>query len=156
MPYELVYNSVSIPRDFPREALLHVLASARKRNLEYGVTGLLLYHDGEFVQLLEGERASVLKIYEDFIARDKYHTHAGICWEGEVDRRSFGAWSMGFAGDAETRDLDSLIGYVVPDVVCRARPVGASIGSNLLHAMFGQMRAGPAQLAASPRPTPGL
>ena len=53
--YELVYNSIADPQDIDEADLMGILAVSRQHNQLRGITGFLLYHRGEFVQLLEGE-----------------------------------------------------------------------------------------------------
>ena len=61
-----------------------------------GITGFLLYHRGEFVQLLEGERDTVRQVYFDYIVRDPRHTNVNLCWDCEIGQGSFRDWSMAF------------------------------------------------------------
>jgi hypothetical protein len=60
MLVELLYCSVSVPSKLTHVDLDHILASARRRNVAVNITGLLLYYRGEFVQILEGEKESVI------------------------------------------------------------------------------------------------
>lgn len=96
--YSLVYTSVSTTPMSGSE--LHaLLAEARTDNARRGVTGMLLYKQGNFLQVLEGDRPVVTELSER-IARDRRHTRVFTLHEGEVDERRFPDWSMGF------RDLD--------------------------------------------------
>ncbi len=54
----LVYVS-SATLLFPGEDLRALLATSRKNNAELGVTGMLLYKDGNFIQILEGDEEAV-------------------------------------------------------------------------------------------------
>ena len=80
---------------FSPDELVRLLAKSRERNAEANVTGLLLYRGGNFIQALEGPedavRATVARIERD-------PRHAGIIplWDGTVEERVFGNWSMGF------------------------------------------------------------
>ena len=47
-----------------------MLTEARERNQQLGVTGLLLYKDGDFIQLLEGDKATVKALFQDSIRKD--------------------------------------------------------------------------------------
>lgn len=60
--FSLVYvGSATLP--FSREDLRAPLTTCRKHNAELGVTGLLLYKDGNFMQLLEGDEETVRGLY---------------------------------------------------------------------------------------------
>ncbi len=109
--YELIYNSMAVPLDLPEVELERILAGARKKNLELGITGVLLYRNGEFVQLLEGPREAVLHVYQDIIFRDRRHLGLTIGWEGEIAQRRFSDWAMGY------RPLDELDPSTTPGLV---------------------------------------
>ena len=60
--FRLIY--VSTARELmDKDALLGILAKAREKNARLGITGMLLYKDGNFLQLLEGEETIVRGIY---------------------------------------------------------------------------------------------
>lgn len=56
---QLVYMSAALWRP-TRSDLVTLLAKARQNNSQLGVTGMLLYHDGSFMQVLEGEEPAVI------------------------------------------------------------------------------------------------
>lgn len=92
--YELVYVSEAT-RDFTPDALAELLRLARTANAQRAITGMLLYHGGRFIQLLEGEREAVERLYRH-IERDPRHRGSRILWQSDIDARSFGQWSMGW------------------------------------------------------------
>jgi hypothetical protein len=77
--------------------IAQILASARRNNAAHGVTGALLFSDGCFAQVLEGRREDVEGVFET-IQCDPRHCDVTILHLHEVERRSFGAWSMAFGG----------------------------------------------------------
>jgi hypothetical protein len=84
--------------------IAQILTSARRNNARHGVTGALLFSDGCFAQVLEGERGNVEGVFES-IQCDPRHSDVTILHLHEVDRRSFGEWSMAFGGiDGVSRD----------------------------------------------------
>ena len=105
--HKLLYVSTT-KRDFPEPDLQAILAVSRKNNPSLGVTGLLLYIDGGFLQVLEGDR-EVIRVLYDKIAQDTRHWNAKILLE-EQGERNFGQWSMGFkelnVGDADPGLID--------------------------------------------------
>lgn len=92
--FHLLYVSAA-SEPFGKAQLLELLEKSRANNARLGVTGMLLYKDGDFMQLLEGEEATVRALF-DRISRDPRHQHSFIVLEEEVGERLFGEWAMGF------------------------------------------------------------
>ena len=59
----LIYLSSAV-RLATRDDLAQILGAARRNNRRDGVTGLLMYHDGTFLQILEGEETAVDRVFE--------------------------------------------------------------------------------------------
>jgi hypothetical protein len=76
------------------EALLAILKKSKTNNGASGVTGLLCFSGGIFLQVLEGGRASVSKLYNR-IASDPRHTDVMLLSYEEIGERCFAGWSMG-------------------------------------------------------------
>jgi len=76
-------------------ALNHLLTQSRARNLRHNVTGMLLYHSGSFLQVLEGA-APDIDLIMDSIQRDPRHHRIKILVRRDIDFREFEAWSMGY------------------------------------------------------------
>ncbi len=91
---QLVYASAATA-PFTPDALKALLAKARMRNTTYGVSGMLLYHEGSFLQVLEGEPTHIDLIYHS-IARDPRHRSPKVLFKSEIARREFPDWSMGY------------------------------------------------------------
>ncbi len=92
--YQLVYVSRAAV-DMDVQALDEILSSARENNGALGVTGMLLYHEGSFIQVLEGEEAAVESLF-DKVSKDSRHKDANIVLRTTVDARAFEQWSMGY------------------------------------------------------------
>jgi hypothetical protein len=93
--YSLAYESqASVPLTAPD--LLDLLAHSRANNAAAGVTGILLYRHGTFLQVLEGPRAKVDDLYAT-IARDSRHHEVSTVLVEERAERRFPDWTMGFA-----------------------------------------------------------
>jgi hypothetical protein len=71
-----------------------ILEQSRLNNPKAGITGLLCFRDDIFVQVLEGGREAVSKIYNT-IARDERHTDVCLLSHEEVTERRFSNWTMG-------------------------------------------------------------
>ena len=92
--YQVIYSSAATTPLTDAE-LASLLLRARTNNLRLGVSGLLLHHDGSFLQVLEGDRA-VLEALFASICLDKRHNRIVKLLEREVEERHFAEWKMGF------------------------------------------------------------
>lgn len=75
--------------------LLPLLQGCREHNAGSGVTGMLLYGNATFLQVLEGEEAVVDALLET-IRRDPRHTDLQVLYRKTIERREYSDWSMGF------------------------------------------------------------
>ena len=92
---QLIYSSAAVT-PFTQADLNNLLELARKRNRLFDITGMLLYHSGSFLQVLEGPESGIDTIYSS-ITRDKRHLNHKLLNRQIVTRREFQGWSMGFA-----------------------------------------------------------
>ena len=94
MLYTLVYKSDALV-ELDRYELNALLHQARAKNKRLKITGLLLYADKHFIQVLEGEEQRVLSLYKE-IQHDSRHTKIEVLMENAIDKRMFPDWSMGY------------------------------------------------------------
>ena len=94
--YRLIYVSSAVEY-FDEAALEELLAQARANNARLGITGLLLYGEGAFLQLLEGPRQSVESLYAT-IREDPRHTLCLVLDEEAHVPRLFGDLRLRWAG----------------------------------------------------------
>lgn len=92
--YHLVYTSHAI-KPFTEGELLDLLRQSRDRNEKLSISGILLYVQGKFMQVLEGKKSFVDEIYTS-ILEDTRHTRVTLVLEGDSPKRIFKGWSMGF------------------------------------------------------------
>ncbi len=92
--HELIYRSRSAG-PFDRSEIGRILATARRVNAACAVTGLLLYSDASFLQVLEGDEADVQEIFAR-IRIDPRHRDVVVLVDGALERRRHPDWSMGF------------------------------------------------------------
>lgn len=71
----------------------HVLHGARRRNVEEGITGVLLYAEGYFLQYLEGPRVGLQRVYA-FIKAHPLHYGIIDLLREPIQTREFAEWSM--------------------------------------------------------------
>lgn len=97
--------------------LKQILASAIKNNAHLAVTGGLVFNRNYFMQVLEGDRSTVTKLFTT-ISGDTRHDQIELMDVKDARERLFGAWSMGFASTPELiKELWSKI-----DVQCEFHP----------------------------------
>lgn len=75
--------------------LEEILAHARRSNATNGITGALVYAEGIFLQILEGDKLKVQHLMAK-IERDVRHETVTILREGEVPAAIFGSWKMAY------------------------------------------------------------
>ena len=97
--FQLVYISSAVQL-FSKADLLELLARSRQNNEAAGLTGMLLYKEGSFMQVLEGEERAVLATHAR-IERDRRHRGLITLLKEPIAGRRFPEWSMAL------RELDS-------------------------------------------------
>ena len=103
---ELLYTSAATS-DMTSEALIDLLETSRRNNARNQITGMLVYHERSFLQLLEGEEEAIMRLYQT-ILEDPRHTQSRILWKGPIAERSYGEWTMAFKnlGDVDPTQLE--------------------------------------------------
>lgn len=130
--HRLIYIS-SGRRKFGDEELRDILDVSRTNNAEIDVTGMLLYLDGNFLQLLEGGRDDVEALYER-IALDKRHSGAIVLSRAEVAERSFPDWAMGLKmlNPEKHGDLAGVFKLGPDTVGARMQPTGDALAEKMV------------------------
>ena len=104
---ELSYLSEAVS-DMSFLGLMRLLESARAFNQKNAISGILLYDNQQFGQIIEGERASIMKVWKR-IQEDKRHHRVELLEIREIPARSFPDWLLRFyGGDTLTRDYPAL------------------------------------------------
>ena len=118
MTYQVAYSSrASVP--MTAVSLEKILADARAGNQARNITGALIYVEGVFLQILEGDKDVVRAVMAN-IARDSRHGSVKVFHEVEVDAPTFGTWRMAYlsptleemskwAGLAGTANIETLL-----------------------------------------------
>ncbi len=92
MLVRLLYASRAV--DNSPEAIDAILTQSREHNPGCGITGILCYGGGVFLQAIEGGRSAVNTLY-GHIQRDARHKDVELLHYEEISERRFGGWSMG-------------------------------------------------------------
>jgi Sensors of blue-light using FAD len=92
--YAIVYVSQAA-RQLSLPELQQLQAQSQQRNLQEGVTGVLLYADGAFMQYLEGPAAGLARTYERIRPHPWHYGVIDLVRE-PIAEREFAGWSMAF------------------------------------------------------------
>lgn len=91
------------------EVLDQIVAAAEERNRDAGISGILLFQNGYFLQALEGDEIIVRSVFQK-IQSDRRHSELVLHADQSIASRSFYNWSMdGFAiDDPELFDSETI------------------------------------------------
>ena len=129
--WQLLYRSEQA-YEMDTSDLMKLLFDARTFNRENGITGLLLYRNGHFMQLLEGEERTVRLLY-GWIAADPRHRNPVLEVDAPARERLFPDWKMGYAeapriegraalyGTESEHEALEILGSMVHDHACARR-----------------------------------
>lgn len=92
MLVRLLYASRAVNNS--ADAIEAILAQSRQHNPGSGITGILCYGGGIFLQAIEGGRMPVCELY-GHIQRDPRHKDVVLLHYEEISERRFGGWTMG-------------------------------------------------------------
>ena len=82
-----------IPADEIDDTIAEIVAEAQLRNITEGITGILFYHEGKFIQLVEGYQSSLRQLI-DRISHDPRHNNLQFFLDEQVLHRTCPEWSM--------------------------------------------------------------
>lgn len=91
---QLIYVSSAV-KVFTQQQLSDLLETARAANHHHHITGLLLYKDGNFMQVIEGEEQAIDQLMSN-LQNDQRHNGIIQILKEPVQQRNFADWSMGF------------------------------------------------------------
>jgi hypothetical protein len=88
-----MYASRAVPA-VDQDELVAILRKSKANNPSLGVTGVLCFSEGIFLQVLEGGRSAVNRLYNRIVG-DTRHTEVELLQYQEIGERRFAGWSMG-------------------------------------------------------------
>ncbi|HOB68122.1 BLUF domain-containing protein [Ottowia sp.] len=107
MLVRLLYASRAV--DSSPAAVEAICTSARQHNADHGVTGVLVFGGGIFMQCIEGGRQTISDLY-GVIQKDARHQDVVLLHYEEITERRFGGWTMGLV-NAERVNAGVLLKY---------------------------------------------
>lgn len=108
----IIYVS-SATDSLSKDALLDILNKSSVNNTALGLTGMLLYYDESFIQVLEGDEDK-LELLMNKISQDKRHKNVVVINEEYISQREFSSWDMGFRS-IDKEQMGAIKGYVDMD-----------------------------------------
>ena len=106
MLYQLIYTSYATEA-LTSSVLNEIAEVSRTNNREAGITGVMLYHDGSILQVLEGEKEAVETLFAK-IENDNRHIQIMVLMKRVSENREFQHWRMGFKHAASNEEDTSL------------------------------------------------
>ena len=98
--YTIVYSSTAV-NPFSDKELEQLLQAARIKNQRLGITGILVFADDTFFQVLEGYERPLKKLYAQ-IQNDSRHYNIMQLVGCSLDKRKYKDWTMKY------RKIDTL------------------------------------------------
>ncbi len=102
-----IYSSAET-KTFTHEEIIALLEVARANNSQLGITGILLYDNGSFFQVLEGEPSVVQSLYDKIGADNRHRAVSKIVYE-PIEERDLSERTMGYA-DITREELNRIDG----------------------------------------------
>lgn len=85
----------SAVKEFNHQELSELCQQSERKNQKLGITGQLIYDDGNFLSVLEGQTHAVQQLFQ-IISHDSRHHGLILIHEGPLRKREFLTWSMDY------------------------------------------------------------
>ena len=118
---QLVYKSDAEP-GLGSDDVFQIVQTSATNNAKDGLTGFLLFRDGSFFQLIEGE-STALDSLLNRLHRDPRHRNIAVLDDSGIDARAFGQWRMKRLRDDSAQQALADVAPEIPDEARRARVV---------------------------------
>lgn len=91
---QLIYCSKGI-NNLTEENIESIWLNSIIKNTMHSIQGILLFHDNQFIQLLEGKKDDVKALYENII-KDERHYDVTLIGTQNIEKEEFKKWAMGY------------------------------------------------------------
>jgi Sensors of blue-light using FAD len=107
--FELIYHSLASP-GITTTDIANILDTSRHFNRANNVTGCLVFHNQEFIQILEGDKKTVQDLFAS-IQKDSRHSNVMLLEEAEKEERMFPTWNMAYFNSSSSgiKESDMLL-----------------------------------------------
>lgn len=134
MLHHLIYLSRAA-HPFSDAELLTLLSQARYYNASQDISGLLVYGNNQFLQVLEGEEEPVRALYEH-IRKDPRHRDVITYADKDIAARAFPDWGMAFQ-PVSSAQFEQLVGYLPPAELTFGQEGLSAVDEQLLQTLKG-------------------
>ena len=94
--HSMMYSSIAAP-DLSQSDLEQLVSNARRSNALNDITGLLVFQDGCFLQVLEGDRKTLSQLFERKLLHDRRHRSVTLFHDEPLAMRRFRFWHLAFS-----------------------------------------------------------
>lgn len=133
--HQLLYVSQAA-LDIPASDLDDILTKGRANNRALGLSGILIHVDGGFLQIVEGARDAVMRMYGR-IAEDRRHSHPRVLVDRAIAARAFPEWCLGYEHLRGAKDeMAGMFGIVREAVAGHLSPGAGSVVATMLATFY--------------------
>jgi hypothetical protein len=133
MLVQLIYVSTPVPEKM--DEVNSMLAGNQMRNKERGISGMILSHKNFYLQILEGERSAVSKLFAKIMC-DKRHTDVTILRFQDPMRSEFSRWDYAIIDENLDKDFYEYINDLVDMNLDFKRDMSSSCAMAVLRRAF--------------------
>ncbi len=87
MRYAICYVSTA-NQDISSSEIVEILQQTESRNNQHGINGMLVYSEGTFLEVIEGEKKMIKELFES-ISVDKRHKNLIVIFEKDINKKLF-------------------------------------------------------------------
>ncbi|MCB0461616.1 MAG: BLUF domain-containing protein [Flavobacteriaceae bacterium] len=110
MPHTLCYVS-SAKSSLTDLDIDHLFRVNKRNNTKYGISGILVYNYGNFLQILEGDKQTIYFLFEK-ISQDSRHNNIIKLIDASTDEHIFEGYDSGFVIVENSKKLNQLKKYL--------------------------------------------
>lgn len=110
MRYAIVYVSTATP-DLEESEIKNVLSNSKSWNNEHDITGLLLFSEGNFFQIIEGEKSLIHELFEN-IQSDKRHRNIMQIFGKDIHKEAYDGYESDFVSEEADYDPEKFQHYL--------------------------------------------
>lgn len=112
MRYTICYVSTATG-DMKQEKIKELLEKWKDKNSEKGIKGILLYSEGNFFQVLEGEKKEINQLFEVIKKDNRHHTIIQILGKN-IDETGYDGYDADFVTDKNKYSPEAMERYYKP------------------------------------------
>lgn len=110
MRYAIVYVSTA-SNELEKKEIEKTLSSSKTSNNQNDITGLLLFSEGNFFQIIEGEKNSIIKLFDTIKEDDRHHDIIQIFGK-DIHKEAYDGYACDFVLDAADYDKEKFQHYL--------------------------------------------